>query len=129
MIPGGPLEEHDRSRCGARSATHRLAAIRSYCEQRLPRRALHQFRVEAIVDGNTVTIVERRAPWRPDFEPEWSTGPGRSAALRPQAPALGAAVARSQPALASLRLRQADDGCDCPARRDRERSDLHLLGL
>ena len=25
--------------------------------------------------ANTVTIVERRAPWRPDFGPEWTTGP------------------------------------------------------
>jgi hypothetical protein len=52
-----------------------VAAVRSYCEQRVPPHALHQVRVEAIVDGNTVTIVERRAPWRPDFGPEWTTGP------------------------------------------------------
>ena len=52
-----------------------VAAIRSYCEQRVPPHALHQVRVEAIVDGNTVTIAERRAPWRPDFGPEWTTGP------------------------------------------------------
>jgi hypothetical protein len=50
-----------------------VAAIRSYCEQRVPPHALHQVRVEAI-DGNTVTIVERRAPWRADFGPEWTTG-------------------------------------------------------
>jgi Protein of unknown function (DUF3024) len=52
-----------------------VASIRSYCEQRVPPHALHQVRIEAIVDGNTVTIAERRAPWRPDFGPEWTTGP------------------------------------------------------
>jgi hypothetical protein len=36
---------------------------------------LDQVRLEASVDGNAVTIVERRAPWRPDFGPEWTTGP------------------------------------------------------
>jgi hypothetical protein len=36
-----------------------VAAIRSYCEQRVPPHALQQVRVEAIVDGNTVTIAER----------------------------------------------------------------------
>ncbi len=57
-----------------------VAAIRSYCEQRVPPHALDEVRVEAIVDGNTVTIVERRPPWRPDFGPEWTTG--RVARLR-----------------------------------------------
>jgi Protein of unknown function (DUF3024) len=52
-----------------------VAAIRSYCEQRVPPHTLHQVRVEAIVDGNTVTIAERRAPWRPDFGTEWTTAP------------------------------------------------------
>jgi len=52
-----------------------IAAIRSYCEQRVPPHALDQVRVEANVDGNTVTIIERRAPWRPDFGPEWTAGP------------------------------------------------------
>ncbi len=50
------------------------AAIRSYCKQRVPPHALDQVRVEAIVDGNTVTIAERR-PWRTDLGPEWTTGP------------------------------------------------------
>jgi hypothetical protein len=52
-----------------------VAAIRSYCEQRVPPHAIDQVRVEAIVDANTITIVERRPPWRPDFGPEWTTGP------------------------------------------------------
>ena len=52
-----------------------VAAIRSYCEQRIPPHALDQVRVEASVDGNAVTIVERRSPWRADFGPEWTAGP------------------------------------------------------
>ncbi|MGZ4219425.1 MAG: DUF3024 domain-containing protein [Solirubrobacteraceae bacterium] len=52
-----------------------VAAIRSYCDQRVPPHALDQLRVDAIVDGNTVTLVERRPPWRPDFGPDWTTGP------------------------------------------------------
>ncbi|HEY2655752.1 MAG TPA: DUF3024 domain-containing protein [Solirubrobacteraceae bacterium] len=52
-----------------------VAAIRCYCEQRVPPHVLDQVRLEASVDGNAVTIVERRAPWRPDFGPEWTTGP------------------------------------------------------
>ncbi|MQA61798.1 MAG: DUF3024 domain-containing protein [Actinophytocola sp.] len=36
---------------------------------------MHQVRVEHHVKGNTVTIVERRAPWRPDAGPEWTSVP------------------------------------------------------
>lgn len=50
-----------------------VAAIRHYCEQRVPPHALHQVRVEAQVDARAVTIVERRAPWREDYGPEWTT--------------------------------------------------------
>lgn len=52
-----------------------VARIRQFCKQRVPEHALHQVRVEATVRGNSVTIVERRAPWREDFGPEWSTFP------------------------------------------------------
>jgi hypothetical protein len=47
--------------------------IRDYCERRVPARARHQVRLEAVTDGNTITIVERRAPWRPEYGSEWST--------------------------------------------------------
>ena len=50
-----------------------VAAIKSYCEQRNDPETSDQMRVEAQVEPATVTIVERRAPWRPDFGPEWST--------------------------------------------------------
>jgi hypothetical protein len=52
-----------------------LAAIRAYCEQRVPPHALHQVRVEAEVAARSVTIVERRAPWRPEYGPEWTRSP------------------------------------------------------
>lgn len=42
----------------------------AYCEQRVPPHALHQVRMEAVVDRHAVTLVERRAPWRPEFGPE-----------------------------------------------------------
>lgn len=50
-----------------------VAAIRHYCEQRVAPHALHQVRVEAQVNARSVTIVERRAPWREDYSPEWTT--------------------------------------------------------
>jgi hypothetical protein len=59
-VPGPPLID--------------VAAIRAYCDGRVPAKFLDQLRVEAVVDGNAVTIVERRPPWREDFGPEWTTG-------------------------------------------------------
>ncbi len=47
--------------------------IQAYCERRVPAHARHQVRLEAVTEGNAITIVERRAPWRPEYGPEWST--------------------------------------------------------
>ncbi len=52
-----------------------IAAIQTFCERRVPPKALDQVRVEAIVEGNAVTIVERRPPWRADADSEWTTQP------------------------------------------------------
>jgi Protein of unknown function (DUF3024) len=52
-----------------------LVKIRRFAEGRIPARARYQVRLEVDVHGQTVTIVERRAPWRPDFGPEWSSFP------------------------------------------------------
>jgi hypothetical protein len=52
-----------------------LARVRRWCEERVPEHARHQVRVECEVNGSHVTIVERRAPWREDFGPEWSRSP------------------------------------------------------
>ena len=49
-----------------------LHRIRTFCEGRVPDHARHQVRLEVEVDRTRVTIVERRAPWRPDFGPTWS---------------------------------------------------------
>ncbi len=49
-----------------------VAAVRHYCEQRIPPDALDQVRLEAIVSRGAVTITERRAPWREDYGPEWT---------------------------------------------------------
>lgn len=37
--------------------------------------AEHQVRVECQVAASHLTIVERRAPWRDDFGPEWISTP------------------------------------------------------
>jgi hypothetical protein len=50
-----------------------VAAIRHYCEQRVPPHAINQVRIEAVVDDRAVTIVERRPPWREDHGPEWTS--------------------------------------------------------
>lgn len=52
-----------------------LRRIDAFCEARIPARARHQVRLEVETKGCNVTIVERRAPWRPDFGPDWSRMP------------------------------------------------------
>lgn len=52
-----------------------LVRVRRWCEQRIPAHAQHQVRLEHQTHGHTVTIVERRAPWHPDYGPEWTTRP------------------------------------------------------
>lgn len=52
-----------------------IAAVTAYCEQRVPPHALHQVRMQAIVERHAVTLVERRVPWRPEYGPEWTTSP------------------------------------------------------
>lgn len=52
-----------------------VAAVRLFCEQRVPPHAAHQVRMELEETPGAVTIVERRAPWREDFGPEWTRGP------------------------------------------------------
>lgn len=43
-----------------------------YCEGRVPPHVRDKIRIEHEFRGNSVTIVERRPPWREDFGPEWS---------------------------------------------------------
>ena len=49
-----------------------VAAIRHYCEQRVPPHAIHELRSELVLTQGAATIVESRAPWREDFGPEWT---------------------------------------------------------
>jgi hypothetical protein len=49
-----------------------VARGRRYCQRRVPPHARQQVRLETVVRGSAITIIERRAPWRDDFGPEWS---------------------------------------------------------
>jgi hypothetical protein len=52
-----------------------LARIRRYVDARVPSRVAAQVRMEVVVRGSAVTIVECRPPWRADLGPEWSRFP------------------------------------------------------
>lgn len=41
----------------------------------MPEHARHQVRVECDIAPRHLTLVERRAPWRQDYGPEWSSVP------------------------------------------------------
>jgi hypothetical protein len=41
----------------------------------VPEHARHQVRVECQIAPRHLTIVERRAPWREDFGPKWTSFP------------------------------------------------------
>jgi hypothetical protein len=46
-----------------------VAQVAAYCEQR----STDDYRIEHTVRGSSITIVERRPPWNPDFGSEWSS--------------------------------------------------------
>jgi hypothetical protein len=46
-----------------------------WCAARVPEHAGHQVRVECQIASRHRTIVERRAPWRDDHGPEWTSFP------------------------------------------------------
>lgn len=52
-----------------------VARIHRWCSERVPEHALHQVRVECEVADRHLTIAERRAPWRADLGPEWTSFP------------------------------------------------------
>jgi len=52
-----------------------VARVQRWCAVRVPEHARHQVRVECEVAPRHLTIVERRAPWREDFGPEWTSLP------------------------------------------------------
>jgi hypothetical protein len=52
-----------------------LTRVQRWCAARTPEHARHQVRVECEVAARHVTIMERRAPWRADLGPEWTSVP------------------------------------------------------
>ena len=72
--PPSGIEEHMRVK-GSLPELVRKGVERDvgrYCEERVPSHLRDKIRIEYEIRGNSVTIVERRPPWREDFEPEWS---------------------------------------------------------
>jgi Protein of unknown function (DUF3024) len=52
-----------------------VARIERWCRERVPEPVRDRVRVECEVDGRDVTVVEARAPWRPDLGPDWTRLP------------------------------------------------------
>lgn len=52
-----------------------LARIRRFTDARVPASARHQVRLEIEVGRSSVTIVETRAPWKPEYGPDWTRSP------------------------------------------------------
>jgi hypothetical protein len=52
-----------------------VARLRRWCDERVPEHARDQVRVDCDLAAGHVTVVERRAPWRPDLGPEWTVRP------------------------------------------------------
>ncbi len=51
------------------------ARVQRWAHHHIPEDGLDQVRVEVQTRGKSVTVVERRAPWRPEAGPEWSGMP------------------------------------------------------
>jgi hypothetical protein len=52
-----------------------VARVRRWCVARVPEHARRQVSVECQAAPRHLTIVERRAPWREECGPEWTTFP------------------------------------------------------
>jgi hypothetical protein len=52
-----------------------VARVQRWCAARVPEHARHQVRVECELAPRHLTIIERRAPWREDPGPEWTSFP------------------------------------------------------
>jgi Protein of unknown function (DUF3024) len=50
-----------------------VAAVKRYCEERVPPNLADQVRIEVVVERGALIVVEQRPPWREDFGPEWTT--------------------------------------------------------
>ena len=52
-----------------------IARVQRWCAARVPEHARHQVHVECQIAPRHLTIIERRAPWREDYGPEWTSFP------------------------------------------------------
>ncbi len=106
-----------------------VARVQRWCAARVPEHARHQVRVECQVAPRHLTIIERRAPWRADLGPEWTSFP--IARLRYTAAGKSWTLYWRD---RNLRFHIYDllapsNRVERPAQRDRPRPHLHLLGL
>lgn len=49
------------------------SSVGAFSERRIPPHVRDQIKLEFTVRGDSITIVERRPPWRADIGPDWST--------------------------------------------------------
>src|SRR5690348_573632 len=106
-----------------------VARVQRWCAARVPQHARHKVRVECQVAPRHLTIVERRAPWHEDSGPEWTSFPIARLRYTAAHQVLDLVLARPQPPIQHLRPAPAVGPRRRPARRDRPRPHLHLLGL
>lgn len=50
-----------------------MSAVEAYCESRVPEDLRDEMRIERTRRGKSITILESRPPWTPDFGSEWSS--------------------------------------------------------
>lgn len=50
-----------------------LHQVARWCAQRVPEQVRDEIRIEHQPRGKSLTIVERRPPWKPELGPEWTT--------------------------------------------------------
>jgi hypothetical protein len=47
--------------------------IETFYEPRVPAHLKDEIRIECTRSGRSISILERRPPWKPEFGPEWTT--------------------------------------------------------
>jgi Protein of unknown function (DUF3024) len=50
-----------------------IAKVEGFCRRRVPEKYRDEVRLEAAVRANSVTVIERRAPWRAGLGTEWTS--------------------------------------------------------
>jgi hypothetical protein len=49
-----------------------MREVEAYCESRVPQDLQDELRIECTRRGSSITILERRPPWKPDLSAQWS---------------------------------------------------------